>query len=117
VPNDLNDEFRAVPDGLTDFLMTYPMEIDAGQFALLPGTVATIDGTGVDPTTLKAKDQRSVVATLKTSSVTKTKHGLAFEVIQDAATPVFCDFQLTQGGPNDSREPATGSSTTSFGAG
>jgi hypothetical protein len=99
--NELNDEFSAVPDGLQKFLVKYPMEIDAGQFALLPGTVATIDGTGVNPKDLKAKDQRGVVAVLKTSSVEKEKHGLKFEVIQDAATPVFCDFQLTKGGPND----------------
>jgi hypothetical protein len=100
LPNALNDEFRAAPDGLTDFLQTYPMEIDAGQFALLPGTVATIDGTGVDPSALQVRDQRGVVDVLKASSVTKARHGLTFEVIQDSATPVWCDFQLKTDGPN-----------------
>lgn len=101
MPNELNDAFIAAPDGVLNFLQAWPMEIDAGQFAQMPGTVATIDGLGVADKDLQARDQRSVVAALKASSVTKSRHGLTFDVIQDNATPVYVDFQKTVGGPND----------------
>ena len=94
--NKLNTEFIAQPDGLMKFLCKYPLEIDAGQFAVPP------DEEGeVLVGTAKVGADRAVVGALKSSSVTKTKKGLSFEVIQNKARPVFCDFALTTSGPNE----------------
>src|SRR5689334_20710849 len=94
--NELNDEFLAQPSGLVKFLCKYPLEIDAGQFAVPPEEDAE-----VLVGTKKVGVERGVVATLKSSVVDKTRKGLSFQVIQNKATPVWCDFAMTTSGPND----------------
>jgi hypothetical protein len=94
--NELNDQFKAQPNGLSKFLCKYPLEIDAGQFAVPPEEEGEVlVGTS------KVGTERGVVATLKSSVVDKTKKGLAFQVIQNKATPVYCDFPMTTSGPNE----------------
>ena|SRR5437868_7839747 len=94
--NELNDQFVAQPDGLVKFLCKYPLEIDAGQFAVPPDEQAEIfAGTG------KEAPERGVVATLKSKAVDKSKKGLDFQVIQNKATPVWCDFPMTTSGPSE----------------
>jgi hypothetical protein len=91
----LNDELTG-SNPVPKFLCKYPLEIDAGQFAVPPDEQGEIL-VGTD----KVVEDRAVGLTLRSSAIDKTRHGLKFQVIQNHARPVWCDFTMTDSGPNE----------------